>query len=72
MAAQVVRQGLPVVITDASSRLEDAGHLAHDVGIRSFALLPLTINGTVVALCTSTTLFLNEPMKCSNQKWGQE
>ena len=50
LAVQVLKQGLPIVITDTSARLQDAGNLAHDVGIRSFALLPLRLNGAAAGL----------------------
>lgn len=50
LSSQVVRQGLPIVITDTSTRLDDVGNLIHDTGIRSFALLPIRTNGQVGGL----------------------
>jgi diguanylate cyclase (GGDEF)-like protein len=50
LAAQVVRQGIPIVITDTSSRLEDVGTLVLETGVGSFALLPVRVGGTVGGL----------------------
>ncbi|HEV3309098.1 MAG TPA: sensor domain-containing diguanylate cyclase, partial [Chloroflexota bacterium] len=50
LADQAIRQGLPIVITDTASRLADVGNLVHDTGIRSFALLPIRVNGGIGGL----------------------
>ncbi|HZT97539.1 MAG TPA: sensor domain-containing diguanylate cyclase, partial [Chloroflexota bacterium] len=54
LAAQVLKLGVPVVITDTSLRQEDAGPMVIEAGIRSFALLPIRTDGEVGGL-----LYLN-------------
>src|SRR5205807_2369451 len=50
LAAQVVRQALPIVIDDTLTRIEDVGELIADAGVRSFALLPIMTSGKVGGL----------------------
>jgi len=50
LAAQAVRQGLPIVITETGTRLDDVGELIYQTGIRSFALLPVRTDDTVGGL----------------------
>lgn len=50
LSAQVLRQGLPIVVTDVDSRAEDVGGLIRDTNIKSFALLPVIAAGTVAGL----------------------
>ena len=50
LAAQVIKQGLPLAISDTSTRVEDVGQLVCDAGIRSFALLPIRTDDEVGGL----------------------
>ncbi len=50
LAAQVIKQGLPLAIPDTSSRMEDVGRLVCEAGVRSFALLPIRTDAEVGGL----------------------
>jgi diguanylate cyclase (GGDEF)-like protein len=50
LAAQVIKQGLPMAISDTASRVEDVGRLICDAGVRSFALLPIRTGDEVGGL----------------------
>jgi diguanylate cyclase (GGDEF)-like protein len=50
LAAQVIKQGLPLAIPDTASRMEDVGRLVCDAGVRSFALLPIRTDAEVGGL----------------------
>jgi len=50
VAAQVVKQGLPVVVGDTAIRLADVGPLIAETSIRSFALLPIPGRSAVSGL----------------------
>lgn len=50
LAAQAVRQGLPIVVSDTDARVDDVGPLVRDTGIRSFALIPIRTNGNIGGL----------------------
>jgi diguanylate cyclase (GGDEF)-like protein len=50
VAAQALKQGLPIVVADTSARLEDVGPLVAQTGIRSFALIPIPGRSAVEGL----------------------
>ncbi len=50
LAAQVVKLGVPAVITNTDLRLEDVGTTIREAGVRSFALLPIQRDGEIGGL----------------------
>ncbi|GEM_PF-3673401 len=50
LSSQAVRQALPIVIRDTVGRIDDVGPVIPEVGIRSFALLPIRTNGDIGGL----------------------